>query len=281
MSVTLDQVSDKELASYASLIYDRTGITVSPQKKTLLSNRVRRRLRATGIEDFSSYHSHLSKLPADAPEWDAFLQEITTHETYLFRDEGQWNWFSQEFLPWLESSERAGKRDKTLRIWSAASSTGDEAYTIATCVAAHLRGHANWNIEIVGTDIGVGAIEVARRAVFGERAMRLVPDNLKRRYFKECKESVTWKAKDSLTQWVNFYQHNLLKPLKEKPFDLVFLKNVLIYFDTQSKTQVMGHVERALCPGGMLVTAAAEGISDLVNNMSKSKPWLHQKPSTK
>ncbi len=91
-----EQVTDVQLARYADLIYQRTGIRVSPQKKTLLSNRLRRRLRETGIKDFEDYYKHLENLrPAD-PEWDAFLQEITTHETYLFRDEAQWDWFSQQ-----------------------------------------------------------------------------------------------------------------------------------------------------------------------------------------
>jgi len=281
VTVVLAQVSDDELARYASLIYDRTGITVSPQKKTLLSNRVRRRLKATGIEDFETYYGHLRGLASDAPEWDAFLQEVTTHETYLFRDETQWNWFSDEYLPQLTAEANAGDRLKTLRIWSAASSTGDEAHTIATCIAAHLRQCDDWNIEILGTDIGVGAIELARRGVFGERAMRLVPDNFRRRYFTALPDGKNWKAKESITRWISFRQHNLLDSLAERPFDLVFLKNVLIYFDIASKSKVIKNIDRVIKPGGLLLTAAAEGISDLVGHMNKLKPWLHSKPARK
>ena len=100
----VEQVSDAQLARYADLIYARTGIRVSPQKKLLLSNRLRRRLRSTGIKTFEEYYQHLKQLPPHDPEWDAFIQEITTHETYLFRDEAQWDWFRNEYLPGLAAS---------------------------------------------------------------------------------------------------------------------------------------------------------------------------------
>ena len=106
----VEQVSDAQLSRYAELIYARTGIRVSPQKKLLLSNRLRRRLRSTGIKTFEEYYEHLKKLPPRDPEWDAFVQEITTHETYLFRDETQWEWFRNEYLPGLAASKPSSGR---------------------------------------------------------------------------------------------------------------------------------------------------------------------------
>src|SRR6478736_3162479 len=142
------QVTDAQLNRYAELIYERTGIRISAQKKTLLSNRLRRRLKATGIDCFDRYFEHLRKLSANHAEWDAFLQEITTHETYLFRDANQWEWFSNTYLVELQNAVRRGERDKSLRIWSAACSTGDEAYTIAICIADRIANHREWKIEI-------------------------------------------------------------------------------------------------------------------------------------
>ena len=274
---TLEQVTSDELAKYAALIYERTGIRVSPQKKTLLSNRVRRRLRKTGIEGFDEYLNHLKKLRSSDPEWDAFLQEITTHETYLFRDEAQWDWFRKRFLSQSADEARAGRRERNLRIWSAACSTGDEVYTIATCIAACLPNHARWKIQIVGTDIGVGAIEQAKNAVFGERAMRLVPKEYYR-YFTQAKDASIWQAKSVLTSMTSFRQHNLMDPIRERPFDLVFLKNVLIYFDAISKQKVIQHVRAAVRPGGLLVAGAAEGVADLVKDFRRIQPWLYQRP---
>jgi chemotaxis protein methyltransferase CheR len=278
MPTTLVQVSDAELAKFAELIYARTGIRVSPQKKTLLSNRLRRRLRDTGIASFDDYYKHLCNLRPNAPEWDAFLQEVTTHETYLFRDESQWDWFQHDFLPAHDADCRKSGRPRSLRIWSAACSTGDEAMTIACCVAACLANFSNWNVQIVGTDIGVGAVEQARTAVFGDRAMRLVPENYRTRFFTKAKDAQIWQAKPMLTAMASFRQHNLMAPLRESPFDLVFLKNVLIYFDAASKLTVLSNVRSAIRPGGLLVAGAAEGVSDLIKDFERIQPWLYRKP---
>jgi|GEM_PF-57275 chemotaxis protein methyltransferase CheR len=274
--LALPQVTDDELQRYADLVYRKTGIRISPQKKTLLSNRLRRRLRETGISSYSEYYDYLTKLPSRHPEWDAFLQEITTHETYLFRDELQWQWFRKKFLAEVANRQRGPM--KTLRIWSAACSTGDEAFTAACCIAAELPDVASWRITILGTDIGVGAVEQARTATFGERAMRLVPDDLKRRFFEKLPNAEVWRAKPILTQMTTFRQHNLMEPLPERPFDLIFLKNVLIYFDMGSKKVVLNNVLTLLQPGGYLVVGAAEGVGDLLSGMTRLQPWLYQKP---
>lgn len=276
----LEQVSDVQLARYGELIYQKTGIRISPQKKMLLSNRLRRRLRETGISDFEAYYQHLKKLPPGDPEWNAFLQEITTHETYLFRDEAQWQWFRREYLPQAAADAQAGRRQRSLRIWSAACSTGDEVYTIACCIAGGLLNYQQWNITILGTDIGVGAIEQARAGVFGERAMRLVSEEDRRRFFIKAKDAAVWQAGSALKRMVSFRQHNLLEPLRLPPFDMVFLKNVLIYFDAASKKRVLENVRAAIKPGGMLITGAAEGVSDLLRDFERLSPWLHRRPAT-
>jgi len=278
--INLPQVTDDQLARYARLIYDRTGIRVSPQKKTLLSNRLRRRLRDTGIRGFETYYDYLRQLRADDPEWDAFLQEITTHETYLFRDEVQWDWFRNSFLPDCAEAARQGRQPRQLRIWSAACSTGDEAYTMACCLAAHLPNFQAWTIRILGTDIGVGAIQKAEEAVFGQRSMRLVrPEYL--RFFTKARDGHIWQAKPVLRDMVRFRRHNLLERLPELPFDLVVLKNVLIYFDATSKARVIENVRATLRAGGLLMTGAAEGVADLVRDYERVQPWLFRHPCSR
>jgi len=243
-----------------------------------LSNRVRRRLKETGARSFAEYYDHLRRLRPHDPEWDAFLQEITTHETFMFRDEGQWEWFRTSYLPGCAAEARSGTRPRSLRIWSAACSTGDEAFTAACCIADCLSNHAQWQIRILGTDIGSGAVEQAKTALFGERAMRLVPESYKRRYFRKAATANVWQACPVLSEMVSFRPHNLLDRLREGPFDLVFLKNVLIYFAPESKRRVMDNVRSAICPGGLLVAGPAEGIGELVKDFVRLRPWLCQRP---
>jgi len=275
----VDQVTDSQLNRYADLIYTRTGIKVSPQKKTLLSNRLRRRLRSTGIKSFEEYFLHLKKMPSADPEWDAFIQEITTHETYLFRDETQWTWFRETYLAGLAAAQaqHTGLMKPALRIWSAACSTGDEAYTAACCVANAL-DLAKWQIRIFATDIGVEALRQAKTGVFGQRAMRLVPPDLHNRFFTKTPGVEAWHAAPVLGNMLTFRQHNLMEPLHEKQFDLVFLKNVLIYFNEQSKTVVLHHIRAAMRPGGLLMVGMAEGVSDLLRDLERVNHWLYRKP---
>ncbi|HTN77306.1 MAG TPA: protein-glutamate O-methyltransferase CheR [Pirellulaceae bacterium] len=268
------QVSDELLSRYAKLIYDMTGICISPQKKALLSNRLRRRLRETGIADFEAYYKHLRTLKQSDPEWDGFLQEITTHETYLFRDSAHWQWFQEQFLPQISAAARTSNKPKNLRIWSAACSTGDEAFTVATCIAASLPNFQQWKIKILGTDIGVDAVQQARKATFSARSMHLVPTELQERWFIKQGENGPWLAKPALREMVEFRRHNLLAPLNEPAFDLILLKNVLIYFDGPSKTLVLNNMRRAFKPGTFLLAGAAEGISDLVKDLQRHQPWL-------
>jgi chemotaxis protein methyltransferase CheR len=274
----LEEVTDAQLARFADLIYSRTGIRVSPQKKTLLSNRLRRRLRETQIASFGDYYRHVVQLKPDDKEWDALIQEITTHETFLFRDESQWNWFRKSYLAACAAGKPPGGVEGTLRVWSAACSTGDEPYTIACSIAGSLANVKQWRIRVLGTDIGLGALERCRQATFSERSMRLVPEEFKSRYFTKLPAAPLWKAKPALTDLVSFRQHNLLNRLAEPPFDVVFLKNVLIYFDAASKTRVMEHVRAAVRPGGMLITGAAEGVAEHLRGFNCLQPWLHQRP---
>ena len=276
ISTPVAQVSDAELGDFAELIYQRTGIHVSPQKKMLLSNRLRRRLRETGIADFAAYYQHLKRLKDTDPEWDAFLQEITTHETYLFRDESQWNWFRSEYLarcaaePPPQAAKRArgsGRRHAA----PATSLTPPPAASRPRCPICAL-GDSHF-----GDRYRRRRVAQAEAGVFGERAMRLVPEDYRRRFFTKAPNAQLWQARPPLAAMLKFKQHNLMSPLREKPFDLVFLKNVLIYFDGASKRTVMENVRAMIRPGGLLVAGAAEGITEIVKDFKRLQPWLYRK----
>ncbi len=277
-SFWLIQVTDMQLGQFAELIYRRTGIRVSSQKKLLLSNRLRRRLRETRIAGFGDYYRYLRRLDDDDPEWDALFQEIATHETHLFRDGVQWDWFRNVFLAERAAAARSGRSPRTLRIWSAACSTGDEPISAACCIAACIADFQRWQIEILGTDIGVGAIEQAKKAAFGQRAMRLVPENYRRRFFTKAANAPIWRARPTLTDMIEFRRHNLLTPLDGPPFDFVMLRNVLIYFDAASKAAAMDNIRAALRPGGVLMLGATEGAAHLIRDYQRLEPGIYRRP---
>jgi chemotaxis protein methyltransferase CheR len=267
-------VTTEQLARYARLIYDKVGIVISPQKATLLSNRLRRRLRATGIESYDKYYETLKRSAPEAGEWADFLEAITTHETYLFRDDAHWEWLRTEFIRDLVSRSRSISRLNTVRVWSAACSTGDEAVTIACCLADRLP-KSDWKVDILGTDVGVGTVAQAQSLKFGERAMRFVPSNYRRMFFDAIPETKTFTPKEQIRKMLRFRTHNLLDPLRESAFDLVVLKNVLIYFDSDSKRRVLHNVRKLMAPHGYLITGAAEGVAELLPGIKSKQGWLH------
>lgn len=273
----LVELSDTEFARFQKYIYTSTGIQIGDHKRTLVSNRVRRRLRATGTADYGAYFRFLQS-PAGKDELPAFLDEITTNETYFLRDPKQYEWLKTEFFPGLASEARANKRIKRAKIWSAAASTGEEPYSIAMCAAQSLMDIANWKIDIIGTDISEGALTRARAAEYNARALHLLSDTEKRRYFKGDADGDRWHLSENVKKMVTFRNHNLLDPMRAGPFDCIFIKNVLIYFDEASKRRVVENLLNALSPDGYLVVGPSEGIFTMLTHLTKVKTWLYRKP---
>jgi chemotaxis protein methyltransferase CheR len=272
------ELTEDELARFCALIYRVSGIRIPATKRVMVSNRLRRRLRATGITSFSAYHAFLNS-PAGAGEMPLFLDAITTNETYFYRDPQHYEWFGQTFLPELIDQARVRKRPKSLRIWSAASSTGEELYSIALKVQDQKAALAGWRVTLLGTDLSGAALSAARAGSYDARALRLVADGERRLHFDQDPAGQRWTLHPEIRAMATFRSHNLLEPLGEDPFDCVFIKNVLIYFDEDSKRAVVRNLLDALAKGGYLVIGPTEGIYGMLGALTKHKPWLFQKPA--
>ena len=271
------QLDDQQMKRFTDLIYDVAGIRIQEEKRTMLSNRIHRRLKATGLDCYDDYFHKLRKLSLTDSEWDRFLQDVSTHETYMYRDQAHWTWFQEDYLPDVVQQAREGKRPKSLRIWSAACSTGDEAHTIAVCLASKIPDFKSWKIEIIGTDIGVDAVATARKGCFSKRSVNQVPEDWKKRFFREVEPGVRWQAVPEIRNLLEFRQHNLLAPLREAEFDVVFLKNVLIYFDDDSKSRALKNILPKIANQGILVTTGAEGIGKMLSSLERLQCWLYRK----
>jgi chemotaxis protein methyltransferase CheR len=272
------ELTDGEYQKYCELIYRVAGIRIAENKRVMVSNRVRRRLKATGISSFAEYLTFLIS-PAGSDEMPQFLDAITTNETYFFRDTQNYDWLGDTFLPEVIQQALTRKRRKTLRIWSAACSTGEEPYSIALKVLSKKPVLPGWQTTIVGTDLSGAVLNAARAGNYDARAVRLIEPAERMAFFDADLTAERWTVKPEVKAMVTWKQHNLLFPLKEEPFDCIFLKNVLIYFDTESKQSVVKNVINALAKGGYLVVGPTEGIYTMLGSLTKLKPWLYQRLS--
>jgi chemotaxis protein methyltransferase CheR len=271
------ELTEEEYTLFCAFIYRAAGIKIPPTKKVMVGNRLRRRLRATGIAGFSAYYAHLIS-PSGAAEIPAFLDVITTNETYFYRDVHHFDWLTQEFFPEIAAAGRARKRTRRLRIWSAASSTGEELYSIALRWLPMRHLFAGWTLSLLGTDLSGSALDAARVGSYDERAIRFVPEAERQRYFDHDPATGRWNLKDEVRTLATWKSHNLLSPAEEEPFDCIFIKNVLIYFDQKSKQTVANNLIKALAPGGYLVVGPSEGIYAMLGSLEKRKSWLYQRP---
>jgi len=277
-TMELVELNKQQFDKFSSYIYKMSGIRVNDKKLSLLSNRIRRRLKAGSFTDFDAYYRYLAG-PDGHGELEHFLDSITTNETFFFRTQHHFEWFRGEFQDSVLAEERRGERPRSLRIWSAGCATGAEPYTIAVCLWENRYRLRDWSQMIVGTDISEEVLREARRGIFKPRAVEAVSKRQFRGCFTPAGEKGCWQVRPELTQLVRFEHHNLMTPMRHPAFDCVFIRNVLIYFDRDSKRTVVDNLINALAPGGFLIVGPSEGIYDMLNPLIRLDTFLYRKPS--
>lgn len=268
-------LTPEQFALFERLIYRQTGIRMQAGKITLLSNRIRRRLRHHGLHSFEEYYTLLTAGSLKG-ELDQFIDAVTTNETFFFRTGGHFDWFAGPFLDEMAGRVIAREHPRSLKLWSAACSSGEEAYTLAICLAEARGKLAGWQLRILGTDISDSSLEKAKAATYEGRTLENVSPERLAKHFQQSGES--WTLKASVKKPCEFRSHNLLKPLGETDFDAVFVRNVMIYFDRDSKRVAVGHLIDALAPGGYLVVGPADGIYELLGGLERKSSFLYRKP---
>jgi chemotaxis protein methyltransferase CheR len=271
-----ERLTPRQFELFQKFIYERSGIKIDISKVTLVSNRIRRRLKAGDWKDFDTYYRWINSKAGES-ELTAFLDAITTNETSFFRTPNNFEWFKNEYIKELIKDKSLGKRSPSLRVWSAACSTGEEPYSIAMCLSESSVLLKGWSIHILGTDISESTLRAAREAVYAKRTMQELDEVRTKRYFSE-ESPGSFKLRPAIAEMVRFKNHNLMQPLHEPPFDCIWLRNVLIYFDRESKTKVIEHLVRSLVPGGTLVVGPSEGVFDMLGMLHKRGTFLYQKP---
>lgn len=248
MQVLLRALTQDEFKRFADLVYRETGIFLADHKIGLLTNRLRARVKARGLGSFAEYYAKLRNAAFRDEELPLFLSAVTTNETYFFRNERLWDMFEKKIVPEIVTRGRCGAR--TMRIWSAASSSGEEAYTAGILLKELLPDAARWNITIIGSDISSKVIEKARAGVYGDYAVSHTTPQRIVRWFD--RQGDAYRVKEEVRKLVRFQIHNLRDRFPGPRFDFVLLRNVLMYFDTPMKRLAVRTTADAVAPGGYL-----------------------------
>ncbi|MDX2115030.1 MAG: protein-glutamate O-methyltransferase CheR [Planctomycetota bacterium] len=262
MTTAALSMSPKEFADLRAIIYERSGIHFQESKKYVLESRLARRVEELGMNSFDQYVKLLSMGPFQQDEFQEMFNRITINETSFFRNEPQLQVFETVCLSKLLEDRKSTRR---LRIWSAACSTGEEPYTLAMQVHRSLGVRlADWHVEILGTDISERCLLAAQRARYTAFSFRSVNPLLIKRYFRE--ENGEYILDPTIQSMVNFELHNLkdvLAARRHGTWDVIFCRNVMIYFDDDMKTRVVKMFHDQLASDGYLFIGHSETLRNI------------------
>ncbi len=264
----MTSLSDTELNGFSRLMFDAAGITLAPSKKALVEGRLSKRLHALGLASFTAYLQHLR---TDATERQQAIDLLTTNETYFFREPRHFAYLSENIVPTVDAS-------RPFRVWSAACSSGEEPYSIAMVLAERM-GQRPW--EIVASDISTRILEQARRAIYPmERAEKIPQAYLKSFCLKGTgAQTGSFTLQPALRERVRFAVVNLNAALPDNGvFDLIVLRNVMIYFDADTKRAVCRRLLDVLRPGGHLFIGHSESLNGLDLPVQAVQPAVYRKP---
>lgn len=268
-------IDDAEFTRFQQLIHRETGIHLAPHKRALLTGRLSRRLRTLGIGTFGQYYE---RVQSDPDEMVQMVNAIATNETRFFREPHQFNFLRDTLLPRWRAQADAGTRPRRVRAWSAACSTGQECYTLAMVLLGALPAGTGWEIEVFGTDISTRVLAQARGGLWPIEQAAEIPARYRKAFMLRGRRSQqgTMSAGPEIRSLVRFQQLNLhANAYPTGPWDLIFCRNVLIYFDAGSRTRVVQRLFSLLAPAGHLFLGHAEGLNGTAHGAQTVIPTVY------
>jgi chemotaxis protein methyltransferase CheR len=272
--------AEEDVARFQDFFYRRTGIQFGAAKRYFIDRRLQERIGATGASDLRAYLFALRHDDPEGAELQHLVNAMTVNETYFYREEYQLRALSRELMPAL-AARRPGER---LRIWSLPCSTGEEPYSIALHLIEHWPGLEHVEVEITGSDIDTRVLAQARRGVYDSRAVQNLPAPVLQRHFEPAGAG-SWRISPSLREAVSFGTVNLSDPASMRPhrgrYDVIFCRNLLIYFDDASRREAAEALYDSLRPGGFLCLGHSESMSRMSSLFTVRKcadAMVHQRP---
>lgn len=271
-------MTDAEFNRISLFVKNKYGIDLT-QKREILTGRLENTVRKNG---WSSYSAYMNAVESDITgELEKELVNLlTTNHTYFMRESEHFDYMRKVVLPWLTNKE---KNSKDLRIWCAASSSGEEPYAIAMLLLDYFGfEHQYWDTKVLATDISTDVLQTALRGVYSKDQVMSIPDRWRRRFFKPSADGELYSVTDELKNEVIFRQFNLMEmfPFRRK-MHVIFLRNVMIYFDKKDKSDLLRRIYELLEPGGYLFLGRTETIERGNIPFEMVEPSIFRKPEVK
>ena len=261
---SLDHLSQRDFRRLAAFIHDYSGIKMPETKKTMVEGRLRKRVAATGCAHLADYCRHLFEEDGLAAETVHLIDVITTNKTEFFREPEHFRFMADVALPQIVADRRAGPHT-LVKVWSTASSIGAEPYTLAMVLAEASERLSGFRSSVLATDISTRVLETAVTAIYPEAMIRPVPPDLRKRYLLRSKQASRGLVRitPELRRMVQFGRLNLMDssfPI-DRDFDIIFCRNMLIYFDKPTQQAVLTRLCNHLRPGGYLFLGHSESLA--------------------
>ena len=266
-------LNENDFRKLITFIKGRYGIDLS-QKRQLIIGRLSNTVVSMGYSTFNEYIEHIlsQKNPQDI---ELMLNKLTTNYTFFLRESAHFDYFRDTVLPYLEKT----KRDHVLSIWSAGCSSGQEPHTLSMILKEYFGSKAgNWDTRVLATDISQNALKAAASGIYDEESLSAIPSAWKQKYFKRTNEAGVYQVADVLKNNVIFRTFNLMDPIRFKlKFDVIFCRNVMIYFDQQTKDALVQRFFNATVPGGYLFIGHSESLNKATTPYKYLMPSAYRK----
>lgn len=266
-------LSPAQFHKIRQMLYDLCGINLGDGREELVKSRLTKRLRALNLNDFDRYLEYIEK-DSSGRELTTMVDSLTTNKTSFFREAQHFEYLRQQILP---KRRGAGKR---IRLWSAGCSSGEEPFSLAILLREAIADTAGWDIRILATDISDRVLAKAREAAYDEDALQDVPPPLLQKYFTALRTAPprTYRVQDSVRSLVRLAKLNLMGPWPMKgPFDVIFCRNVMIYFDKATQQRLVHRYWEMLAPGGHLFVGHSESLTTSSHEFRYVQPAVYVK----
>ncbi len=271
-----DELTESQFVAIGDMVRELCGINLHQGKKALVRARLSRRLRLLGLRDFGRYIS-LVRNDATGQEANQMLEALCTNLTYFFREPPHFQLLQDQVV---SAIRRRHSHDRRIRIWSAGCSTGEEPYSIAMTLREAMDDIHLWDVGILATDLSRRVIRIARDAVYDTGRLRKTPKPMIRDNFTMQREAAqcSYRVKDHIREMVHFACLNLMSPWPMKgQFDVIFCRNVMIYFDQTIQAQLIRRFWNQLAPGGMLFVGHSESLTGIDHEFRYVQPTVYEK----